>query len=379
MRIGIFGGSFDPVHKEHVQLARVAVRELGLDKLFIVPAGTPPHKAGKKLASARDRLEMCRIAFADLPQAEVDDWEIRQEGKSYTYLTCRRYAALYPKSRLYLLVGTDMFWDFFHWKEPDDILSRVTLAVCRRNEEPENISSEQEAFKARFSRTFEVIPYNGLPTSSTIVRACYALGKDVFVYLPAGVGEYIRKNGLYSYPVIEKGLSLEKPSRAEHSCRVCLMAARNAARFHLDEEKVLLASALHDVAKNLPPDSPYLAGFVPPNDVPMPVMHQFSGAYVLEHAFGISDGEILNAVRYHTSGRAGMGALEKLVFLCDMLEEERAFAGVEELRRVFEEDADECLYLCLKRQVEYLGKSGSPVYPLTKEAYEYYSRKRSEK
>ena len=181
MRIGIFGGSFDPVHKEHVQLARVAVRELGLDKLFIVPAGTPPHKAGKKLASARDRLEMCRIAFADLPQAEVDDWAIRQEGKSYTYLTCRRYAALYPKSRLYLLVGTDMFWDLFRWKEPDDILSRVTLAVCRRNEEPENIAREQEAFKARFSRTFEVIPYNGLPTSSTIVRACFALGKDVSV------------------------------------------------------------------------------------------------------------------------------------------------------------------------------------------------------
>ena len=112
-----------------------------------------------------------------------------------------------------------------------------------------------------------------------------------------------------------------------------------------------------------------LKGFVPPEGVPSPVLHQYTGAYLAEHTFGISDEEVLDAIRFHTSGRENMTALGKLVFLADMLEEGRSYEGVEELRRFFYEDLDVCLYAALKRQTEYLAESGKPVYPLTQSAF----------
>lgn len=379
MRIGIFGGSFDPVHQEHISLARAAIKGLSLDKLIVMPAGVPPHKQGKRLASGEDRLAMCRLAFSGIEQVDVSDYEIKKEGASYTYLTCEYFKNLYPEAELFWLVGTDMFWNFFHWKNPERILTYVTLAVCRRNEGEDNIKGEQEAFYGRFGKRFAVIPYNGKPVSSTQIRTRAALGLELLPYTTDKVADYITENKLYLNERAIKGLSLEKPSRAEHSKRVALLAMEKAERYQLDKEKVFLAAALHDVGKNLRPEDALLKGFVPPENVPLPVLHQYSGAYVLEHAFGITDQEILNAVRYHTSGRAGMSDLEKLIFLADMLEAGRDFPHVDELRREFDHGLDHCMYCCLSHQLHYLQSAGGEIYPLTLAAYEYYKKIEEEK
>jgi nicotinate-nucleotide adenylyltransferase len=377
MKIGIFGGSFDPVHTEHIQLARAAIAGLGLDKLIVMPAGIPPHKQNKRLAAAEDRLAMCRLAFGEIPKAEVSDHEIKKAGASYTYLTCQYFKEEYPQAELFFLVGTDMFWDFFSWKNPEVILENATLAVCRRNEGEENIAAQQRAFFERFQKQFAVIPYNGKAVSSTEVRTRIALGMDTADMLPPAVSDYIHSRQIYTLSVILQGLALEKPSRAEHSRRVCLLAVRKAAQFGLDENKVLLAAALHDVAKNLPADDERLKGFIPPKDVPMPVLHQYAGAYVLQNTFHIEDEGILNAVRYHTSGRENMSDLEKLIFLADMLEEGRAFPEVDILRQALDRGLDECMYLSLEHQVKYLLQNGGEIYPLTLQAYEYYKGIRS--
>ena len=115
----------------------------------------------------------------------------------------------------------------------------------------------------------------------------------------------------------------------------------------------------------------HLKGFVPPEGVPESVMHQYSGAYLAEHVFGVTDEDILNAISYHTSGRPGMSYLEKLIFLCDMLEEGRDFDGVDGLRKVFARDIDECLELALRQELDYLSAEGKYIYPLTQEAYNY--------
>ena len=135
MRIGIFGGSFDPVHNEHVRLARETIECLQLDRLFIMPAHTPPHKPDRVLSSNQDRLEMCRLGFANVNGAVVCDYEINNGGTSYTYLTCRYFRELYPNAEIFWLVGTDMLRDFPTWKNPTSILNDVTLAVCGRNDE----------------------------------------------------------------------------------------------------------------------------------------------------------------------------------------------------------------------------------------------------
>lgn len=132
-KIGIFGGTFNPVHNGHVLLARHYVQALGLQKLLVIPAKTPPHKLAPELAAEQLRLQMCALAFADLPQAQVSDLEICRPGKSYTIDTVYKLRQLYPQAQLYLLVGSDMFLSFTKWKDWQGILQEVTLCTAARN------------------------------------------------------------------------------------------------------------------------------------------------------------------------------------------------------------------------------------------------------
>lgn len=370
MKIAIFGGSFDPVHREHVALVRAAVGALGLTKVIVMPSFSAPHKAGAR-AGAEERLEMCRLAFRGVPEAEVSDEEIAAGGTSYSYLTCRRFREREPSAERFFLVGRDMAEDFFTWKEPDDILKNVTLAVCGREQGPDG--ALRSRFSARFGHAFREVPFTGAPVSSTAVRVALAFGKEPKELDPE-VLRYIGERGLYRYPEQEKALLLEKEERREHSFRVALAACERARSLAVPEEKALLASMLHDCGKSVPPDSPLLAGFTLPGDVPPAVAHQYVGAFLAEHLFGISDGEILGAIRFHTSGRAGMTELEKLVYLADLVEEGRTYEGVKRLRKLFYTDLDVCMRESLKEQLIHLRETGKPVYRLTEEAYRWYFR-----
>ena len=381
MKIAIFGGSFDPPHIEHVRLAQSAVKSLKLDTLFIMPAHTPPHKKGKALSSEEDRLAMCRLAFKKCPKAEVSDYEISRGGTSYTYLTCRYFKEAYPDAELFFLVGTDMLRDFPSWRKPGEILQTATLAVCARSEQTGWAEREEASFYARFQKKFALVDYNGRDISSTRVRVLAAAGEDTAPLTGTDVAADIAERRLYEIPFAREALALEKPSRRAHSVRVALLAAERAAGLHIEEKRAATAALFHDCAKNLPPDSPYLKGFVTPREVPPPVLHQYAGAYVAQYAFGVSDAEVLDAVRYHTSGRKNMSALEKLIFLSDLLESGRDFEDADALRQLFwkdKDDVDECLEQALKSTIEFLEKSGKEIYPLTLEAYEFIKNSKDE-
>lgn len=311
---------------------------------------------------------MCRIAFRGLDWAEVSDAEVRAHGASYTYLTCRRFAAQYPDAERYFLVGEDMLEDFFTWREPGDILSHVTLAACGRGYgAPERL---HERFRERFGKDFLCIPFTGEEVSSRMLRVDLAFGKPT-EKLDGGVRDYILSHGLYTHPAIAPALALEKEARREHSYRVARMAVARASSAGVEEGKALLAAALHDCGKYVPSDSPLLKGFSAPDGVPAPVLHQYTGAYLAEHLFHIEEGDVLDAIRYHTSGRRGMTKLGILIYLADMLEEGRTFPGVEELRDWFYKDLNACLYHALRQQDAYLKGEGKPIYPLTDEAYRW--------
>ena len=375
-KIGIFGGSFDPPHTEHIRLARQAIADLQLDKLWIMPAHAPPHKRGKTLTADETRLRLCQIAFADVTGAEISDYEMQKGGTSYTYLTCKHFREAYPEAALFWLVGTDMLRDFPSWKNPDEILSCATLAVCARAEEQGWETREREAFFRRFQKDFVTVSYEGKAVSSTQVRVLVGAGEDVTPLTGARVAEFIRENRLYEILYAKDALALEKPSRKAHSLRVAEFACRYAAKFGVPERQAIKAALFHDCAKNLPQDSPLLQGFQPPERVPAPVLHQFSGAYVAEKRFGVSDADVLNAIRYHTSGRENMSSLEKLIYLADMLEDGREFKGVETLRALLkDEGADACLEEALKQSLAFVESKGEIPYPLTRKAYEYLKNK----
>ena len=383
MRIAVFGGSFDPPHTEHIRLAQSAVKELRLDKLFVMPAHTPPHKPWKALSKDEARLQMCRLAFSQVENTEISDYEIQQGGTSYTYLTCRYFKAKYPDAEIFWLVGTDMLRDFPNWKNPDEILSMVTLAVCGRNESAGWVEQEQEKFRQRFGKPFVWLQYNGAAVSSTKIRVLAGAGMRLTPLTTEKVEEYIQENGLFSIDNAKAALALEKPTRVQHSLRVAELAASRAYRLKIPECKAVEAALFHDCAKNLTADSPWLDGFEMPREwgeVPEAVAHQFQGGYVAER-LGVTDTDVLNAVRYHTSARPNMSELEKLIFLADMLEEERCYDGVEELRRLFwkGDGLDECLEEALFQTLEFLKRKGGAIYALTQAAYDFYADKNANK
>lgn len=371
MRIAILGGSFDPVHQEHVRLVKTAMKELGLDRVIIMPSYLAPHKSEGAHVSGADRLEMCRIAFRDCASVEVSDFELLQRGTSYTYLTCRRFAEEYPDAERFFLVGADMLENFFTWRNPEDILKNVTLAACGRGSE--TVSRLHGKFIERFGKDFLEIPFVGEEVSSTELRVALAFRgwvKTELGCLDEKVFDYIDRKNLYSYLQAE-ALVLEKESRREHSYRVALLACIRARSLKIPEEKALLASMLHDCGKYISPESPLLEGAELPEGVPEPVLHQYVGALLAERKFGVTDQDVLNAIRYHTSGRANMSGLEKLVFLSDMLEAGRSYEGVERLRELFWKDIDLCLKEALREQIIYLRATGKPIFELTEEAYRW--------
>lgn len=372
MKIAIYGGAFNPVHKEHVNIALAAKRELGLDKVIVIPTCKSAHKSGTLTVSERDRLDMCRLAFEKLDGFEVSDCEIKRGGVSYSYVTCRRFKKLYPEDELYFIMGGDMLKSFPSWKEPEEILKCVTPAVCAR-ENSEELTKYIKVFSSRFKSDVVKFSYVGEDVSSTRIRALTALGEDISKFVPQEVKNLIQVRKMYALPEIWGVKKLLTEQRWQHTVRVALLAAENARRAGVYEYDAIVAAALHDCAKYLGESSPELNGFECPSGVPAPVIHQYSGAYVAEHTFGITDKYVLNAIRYHTSGRENMGNLEKLIFLADLLEEGRDFEGVEHLRKLFKKDIDECLLVSLEHQLNYLTKNKKPVYSLTKRAYEYLS------
>ena len=376
MKIALYGGAFNPVHNEHLNIVRAAIASLGLDKVIIMPTLISPHKRGSVTIHPKDRLALCQLAFAGVKEAEVSDDELKRGGVSYSYITCRALKRRFPDDELYFLMGGDMLETFHLWKNPEEILKCATLAVCARGDD--DINGAIRAFNGRYKRDIVKLNYVGKNISSTRVRTLAALGADLSEYLPNDVAKYIKERSLYARPDLRAVKKYLTESRWRHTLRVAVAACENCRRFGIDEYDALTAAALLDCAKCLDLSSPELAGFTPPEGVPEPVMHQYSGAYMAQTVFGVTDKNILNAIKYHTSARPGMCDLEKLVFLADMLEEGRDFTGVEGLRKEFLKGLDEGLAAALAHQIKYLDSTGRPVYPLTRKAYNFIKENKNE-
>lgn len=196
MKIGIYGGSFNPVHNGHIHLALTAVRELGLDRVFLVPSGVSPHRSSEEYVSGEDRLAMLRLAAREHEKLEVCDYELRQPGRSYTIYTVEHFRSLFPEDELYLLVGSDMLMSFDTWNRYEDILRQVTLAVVSRNEgDIEELEKKSEELRKYGKIT--VLRADPVVISSTEIRKKIAKNEKFSCYLDENVVQYIRSGNLY--------------------------------------------------------------------------------------------------------------------------------------------------------------------------------------
>ena len=374
MKIGIFGGSFDPVHNEHIKIALNATQALGLDILYVVPAKIPPHKQGVVLLDGLHRKKMLELAFKNHPKIVVSDFELESVETSYTYLTVEHFKSIHPGCELYLLVGADMLENFPTWKEPERILQSARLFVTGRD--GEDFDNALNVFKKRFSKDNEIIvsKAQGLKVSSTDVRHRLMLGLNVDGLLDKSTQDYIQKNGLYlgdeTAQFVKNNLTTK---RLEHTVGVMNLAKTYAKRLGEDVNKAVKAAMLHDVAKYL--DYKSYPDFSLPDGVVENVIHQYLGAFVAEKVLGITDEDLLNAIRFHTTGRIGMSRLEMIILIADLLEDGRDYDEAPILREAVDKDFFEGFKLCVKRLIAYLLKSETPIYHLTLDCYNYYKNR----
>ncbi|MBQ3490380.1 MAG: nicotinate (nicotinamide) nucleotide adenylyltransferase [Clostridia bacterium] len=201
MKVGIFGGTFNPIHKGHTEAAYAFFRYVSPDKLFVIPTKIPPHKAIKGDDDPEIRLEMTKLAFSEKKEyegkIEVSDLEIRSEGKSYTYYTLQKIKAM-GFDEIYLYCGTDMLLSFDTWFRFEDILSECTLAYASRLESDCAEAREKIAmFRERYGAKILEIPLCPIEISSSEIRNMIREGKDTSAFLSPCVIDFIRKGGLY--------------------------------------------------------------------------------------------------------------------------------------------------------------------------------------
>lgn len=400
MRLGVYGGSFNPPHLGHLNAAVSAAKYLKLDKLLFIPAGLPPHKelsAGTPDAAHRAAMTalMAEQAalLANIP-AGVSCMELERAGKSYTVDTLRALRTEHPHAELWLLMGTDMFLTFQDWRDPAEILSYAGLCAFGRSEaDTEELFAVQRAYLAeKFpgARLVTTVLPEIVDISSSELRAALPDGASAGVcmtrYLTLQVYGYILREHLYGTNLDLKRLTIEqlrpvalsylKAGRVRHVLGVEREAARLAERYGADVEKARFAALLHDCTKKLTMDEQLALceryGIEPDKleKKALKLLHAKTGAAIAREVFGVDD-EIYGAILWHTTGRADMTLLEKVVYLADYIEPNRDFEGVNKLRAAVYEDLDKGLLLGLRMSLEELEERGGPVHHNTREAYEF--------
>lgn len=197
MKIGILGGTFNPVHTAHIQMAKECFSALSLDKLIVIPTFIPPHKPAKNLADAEERIEMCGLAIKGCPGFEVCDYEIAEQGRSYTYRTLKFLREKYPGSEFFLLMGADMFLTVQDWRHSQEIYKMTALCVAQR-EHGEFRALEFHAMRLEGEGARCIIlDVDPTPLSSTLIREKIKAGEDITGMLDPAVLQYIKEKRLY--------------------------------------------------------------------------------------------------------------------------------------------------------------------------------------
>ena len=402
MRLGIYGGSFNPPHLGHLHAAIAAARHLSLDRLLLIPAGIPPHKELSENAPDAEHRAAMTDYMAQQAELEsgipvkVSHMEIERGGKSYTADTLRELCGQYPDAELWLLMGTDMFFTFLSWYQPEQIISRTGICAFGRSERDteETLCTQRDALLRRFpnARIETMVLPNLVEVSSTELREALPTG-GAERYLAPQVYGYILREHLYDTALDLKHLTLDelrpvalsylKAKRVKHVLGVEEEAIRLAEKYGADVGKARIAALLHDCTKKLSMDEQltlcehYGVELDEMERSALKLLHAKTGAAIARRVFAADDA-VCDAIRWHTTGRAGMTILEKVIYLADYIEPNRDFDGVDELRAAVYEDIDKGLELGLHMSIREIEETGSAVHQNTREAYEFIKAQRIE-
>ena len=388
-RIGIYGGSFNPPHLGHIRAAQCAVSALDLDAMLLIPCHISPGKQ-EAAVSGFDRMDMLRLAAGDDPKLQICQLELARGGTSYTCDTVEKLRLQYPEAELYLCVGSDAFCAFSGWKNPEKILQQVTLVVMHRGgkQERQQIREAKAALEKMGAR---IICLDNAVTdiSSTQLRRMLVFG-CAKPFLSGKVLEFIREKGLYGTAESYKNLPMEqleqvvisllKPCRVNHVLGCRDTAVELARCWGADETDAARAGILHDITKAL--DGPVQLTLCSEYGIILDefsennpkTLHALTGSLVAQRIFG-ENPQVVEAVRWHTTGKADMTLLQKIIYVADYMEPNRDFEGVEQLRHLAFTDLDAALKLGLEMTLAMLREQGREISPGSQAAIDWLNSK----
>lgn len=424
-KIGLMGGTYNPIHNGHLNMIRQARDQFDLDQIWLIPTGDSPHKGISGSLGRYDRLRMCQLAVEGMRGVRVSDWEIRRAGKSYSYLTLEELKRQFPEDELYYIIGEDSLDLFFSWAKPDRICQLATILVaCRSPEEtlhaiaasrqispdqadtltrqlaaregkqgqsskdlwsrfPETDSApcQQElrdkirALSQRYHGSFRILDCGRIDISSSKIRQMEGEGADLSPYVPSKVLSYIREHALYreenTYDIgaIERDLAKSLSThRYQHTLGVMHTACALAMAHSYPLQKARIAGLLHDCAKNLSNEK--LREIACQEGIPISkgeerapqLLHAKVGAHLAREVYGVDDPAVLRAIRLHTTGSPAMGLLDKIIFVADYIEPGRDRAPrLADIRQVAFHDLDLAVCMILEDTIAFLEASKAEI------------------
>ena len=388
-KIGILGGTFNPIHNGHLALGLAAMEQYDLEEIWLMPSKLPPHKSHFAMLSEEHRLAMTKLAAGTNEKFIASDFELKREGLTYTADTLELLTKEYPDCKFYFIVGGDSLIKFKFWRRPERILELAALlGAGRAGYEESAVKKAAKDLQTQFPQAeIGTIVLNDYPISSNEIRETFYTGvpERVKQYLPESVWDYLQQHNLYtkiSYAELDAEMAFILPrKRYLHSVAVAHLAASYAVSMGYDPERALIAGILHDCAKAYS-DEQLVADCdsfqLPVTEVERRngfLLHGKLGAFYAKNKYFITDEEILSAISYHTTGRPGMTDLEKAVFLADYLEPFRTQPTkpeLNEIRRLAFQDIDKAIYLALKNTLRYLENSGQEMDMTTAETFKQY-------
>ena len=382
MKICISGGTFDPIHKGHIEIAKIALSQFNLDKVIFMPTGNSYMKSD--VTPSIHRYNMLKLAIEGIDKFEISDLEIKRAGYTYTKDTVVYFKENYPDDELYFLIGTDTLFMLEKWYMPEYLFKNLIFIVAKRGD-ADSVAKAEE-LKEKFNADIRFMHNDIIDISSTEIREEFDnKSYDEFNnrFFDKKVFEYIKENHLYKemndaemITLLSKEL---KESRLMHTFGVIDTATALAKAYQADIKKCERAALLHDCAKYMPLEDMIAIcerNFVELNDLEKSkdsLLHAKAGACLAYEKYGIKDKEILDAIKYHTTGKPDMSLIEKIIFVSDFIEPGRTHSEkLPMYRMIAMADINLVCMNILKDTLDYLESLNEEFDPLTKETYIFY-------
>lgn len=401
-RVGIMGGTFNPIHNAHIHMAQAACEQFELDEVLFMPSKNPPHKENRIIVSEEHRKRMIQLAIDGIDKFSFSDFEFESEGTTYTCETLMRLKKKHPDWELYFILGGDSLAQFETWYHPEKIVRyAVILATSREGVGLKETERLCDNLRKKTGGDIRQIRMPQIRISSSDIRRKTEAGESLSGICPEKTERYIKLHGLYNTPVLHHVFCLEekripetfykslsstlRPKRYRHTLGVSDTAAAMAWVHSGDSDivfKARIAGLLHDCAK-------YLTGnemirecerlhisLTPVEKKNRSLIHGKLGSVYAKERYGVEDSQISSAISWHTTGKPDMTLLEKIIYVADYIEPGRKMSclpyPLEEVRKASFVNLDLAVRMILENTILYLKENGSIIDMSTVETYDFY-------